>query len=561
MSKRDELRERALQKLQRFKDSLEPRHEIIWGLLGDAEGTVSVPGQAGKSYCRLFGISTYLVRAWNASTSLVPNLRVDVEVERQEGMPDDYIVLGVSKVGYSGYVNQPRDYVSPHHETHEYSPGEGGYDIVNVYNRALAELRADSQATPDMTLRISAGLYLTETTMVVRDRADSPAFTAAPGAGLIRYDLLYLDTADSQYKITEGTAAVPAMASKPLPTDGQIPIAWVLFEAGDTAITYTMITDARILYLPIGALGVGDHALLSVPHTDTLADDVVDGDVLIGNVTPAWSRLAIAVPAANVRNVLGIDNTELRPSWKTALDATDPADIAGAASPGTSLIFSHRDHVHAHPAGLGVDLHHTQIHDIIGGDHTVTGAKWNVVACIAIDTVGLFLALADVSAGAGVEAILKSDATGGLILQRLDTDTMGLPNGNAFPGAPNDGDVFYRTDEDILYIYDGAAWTTVSVIGDHPLDPSAVDAVHTGTLKGLHAHADNENKSGECNGIKTVFLTAQEFSQEGLHVHLNGQLLTLNDDYTEGAFYDAFTMAVAPIAGDKLMLSYVAEWA
>ena len=99
------------------------------------------------------------------------------------------------------------------------------------------------------------------------------------------------------------------------------------------------------------------HVILGPAHTDTLAAAVLDGDTIIGNATPKWSRLAISIPAANVRNVLGIDNAELRPSWKTALDATDPANIAAAASAGTSLIFSHRDHVHAHPVFAGGDLH------------------------------------------------------------------------------------------------------------------------------------------------------------------------------------------------------------
>jgi len=323
-------------------------------------------------------------------------------------------------------------------------------------------------------------------------------------------------------------------------------------------------TDEDLLYIYDGAaweaIDPAPHNVLSASHADTLADNVVDGDVIIGNVTPKWSRLAIAVPAANVRNVLGIDSAELRPSWKTALDATNPANIAAAANPGTSLIFSHRDHVHAHPAGLGVDLHHTQAHDIVGGDHMVTGAAWNVIGCAAVDAIGLLLARDDVTAP--VESILKSDAAGNLTLNKLLILELSLPHGNAFPGAPADGDIYYRTDLDVVYVYDGAAWIVISgAVGEHPLDPTADGGVHTGTLKGLHAHADNESKSGECDGAKTVFITAQEFVQEGLHVYLNGQLLTLNDDYTEGALHDAFTMAVAPIVGAKLMLSYVAEWA
>jgi len=109
--------------------------------------------------------------------------------------------------------------------------------------------------------------------------------------------------------------------------------------------------------IPTSAL-YSSHTLLDGSyHTDTLLGAVVDGDTIIGNVTPKWSRLAISIPAANVRNVFGIDNAELRPSWKTALDATNPADIAAAASPGTSLVFSHRDHVHKHPVFAAGDLH------------------------------------------------------------------------------------------------------------------------------------------------------------------------------------------------------------
>jgi len=97
--------------------------------------------------------------------------------------------------------------------------------------------------------------------------------------------------------------------------------------------------------------GGGTHALLDgSTHSDTLVDTVTDGGVIIGNVTPKWSSLAISIPAANVRNVLGVDNGELRPSWKAILDGTTPAAI-GTAVAGTALTASHRDHVHATGAG------------------------------------------------------------------------------------------------------------------------------------------------------------------------------------------------------------------
>ena len=125
--------------------------------------------------------------------------------------------------------------------------------------------------------------------------------------------------------------------------------------------------EIRITLAAAGG-GGGAHSILSATHSDSLPAAVVDGDVIIGNVTPVWSRLAVVVPAANVRNVFGIDNGELRPSWKTALDATSPAAVAAAASPGTSLVFSHRDHVHGHGSGYLPDAHHSQAHSRT--DHT-----------------------------------------------------------------------------------------------------------------------------------------------------------------------------------------------
>lgn len=96
------------------------------------------------------------------------------------------------------------------------------------------------------------------------------------------------------------------------------------------------------------------HNFLSSSHSDALAATVVEGDVLVGNATPKWSRLARTVPASGLRNVLGLDNGDTIPSWKALLDTTDPANIATTAAPGTSLIAARRDHVHANTLGAMV---------------------------------------------------------------------------------------------------------------------------------------------------------------------------------------------------------------
>ncbi len=56
---------------------------------------------------------------------------------------------------------------------------------------------------------------------------------------------------------------------------------------GGQAGQYNHMTDAQI-----AALHAQSHVLLSADHTDTLPDTVVAGDILIGNATPKWARLA-----------------------------------------------------------------------------------------------------------------------------------------------------------------------------------------------------------------------------------------------------------------------------
>lgn len=124
------------------------------------------------------------------------------------------------------------------------------------------------------------------------------------------------------------------------------------------AATITSITDNRCFFHEgTGGGGGAPHNLLDgVTHPDTVAQAVSAGSLVYGDNTPDWNELIRAVPAANVRNVLGLDFGDTVPAWKTALDAVNPADIAAAAAPGVNLIFSHRDHVHAHP-NIAADLH------------------------------------------------------------------------------------------------------------------------------------------------------------------------------------------------------------
>ena len=102
----------------------------------------------------------------------------------------------------------------------------------------------------------------------------------------------------------------------------------------------------------------GEHISLSqigvrVPSTSPAVGSIIYVPAAGGG----WEELVISVPVANVRNALAIDNGETVPSYKTTLDATTPAAVDAAGSPGTSLIYSHRDHVHPQDTAVtGIDF-------------------------------------------------------------------------------------------------------------------------------------------------------------------------------------------------------------
>lgn len=74
-------------------------------------------------------------------------------------------------------------------------------------------------------------------------------------------------------------------------------------------------------------------------------DTPTDITTLNASTTSHGLLLKAVAPSANLLNVVGIANGETVYSNKPLFDSTDPA-VLGTTAPGTSLIASHRDHVH-----------------------------------------------------------------------------------------------------------------------------------------------------------------------------------------------------------------------
>jgi len=84
-------------------------------------------------------------------------------------------------------------------------------------------------------------------------------------------------------------------------------------------------------------------------------------------------------------------------------------------------------------AGVTANQHHTQVHDVVGGDHTLTGPALSVVGATAPNTIGLLTPSANPGANS---ALLKSDANGYLQLERLG---IGMAPTNALDVTGNIG--------------------------------------------------------------------------------------------------------------------------
>lgn len=69
---------------------------------------------------------------------------------------------------------------------------------------------------------------------------------------------------------------------------------------------------------------VATHDLLSAIHSDTLAGAVVRGDVIVGNATPKWARLA----KGTANQAFRMDGTGTDPGWGALADAALSANVA-----------------------------------------------------------------------------------------------------------------------------------------------------------------------------------------------------------------------------------------
>jgi len=103
----------------------------------------------------------------------------------------------------------------------------------------------------------------------------------------------------------------------------------------------------------------------------------------------------------------GVGTTVARIDHKHAIVAAVPVDIANANAEGAATSFARSNHVHNHPAGLGTDLHHNEVHVVNStGPHAEAGLTIGHVLRASGAAAFAFAAIA-ITDVTGLEAILN----------------------------------------------------------------------------------------------------------------------------------------------------------
>lgn len=295
-----------------FKQKFDSKQDVanpIPALMGDGKGNIDVAGQPGQVYIRI-GNNEDLGQAFNNRCPLRDNLPVFVGYDPITD-PDRRIfqVLSIRVTEYTdaGYAVIPN--VMAHHASHEY----GGGDDVYVDWRRLLNFRVGNpsafQVTVDPGVIYRGGAWLQVAAQTLNLVASKPAGISA----------LYVLISLNATGVATATVGTPVgsglnISNCPAVPSGHIALAAVRLYGTQTAIGDTPsapdIVDLR--FPQVNAAGIAVHNILSATHSDSLVGTVVRGDLIAGNSTPAWSRLAIGGAAGSFLTRNATD-----PLWST----------------------------------------------------------------------------------------------------------------------------------------------------------------------------------------------------------------------------------------------------
>jgi hypothetical protein len=198
-----------------------------------------------------------------------------------------------------------------------------------------------------------------------------------------------------------------------------------------------------------------NHNLLSATHSDTLADSVVRGDIMVGNSTPKWSRLAKG--AAGYALIMGASD----PAWAALPAVGGPCVILNETFDGLSLANINGQGSYTYFASWAVTLSGTSaavVTDLGSGNYCLrlTGDA-GAASCYAYLVAAAALPL-DLSHGVRVRIKIRTDDVS------MGSKGFAIGTGTATPLCQ----VYFRNSTtDQLTFWNGTANTKILDVSDN----------------------------------------------------------------------------------------------
>lgn len=305
------LRDNRLRLLDHFSYKLDrrPRRRgVITDVQGNQSGTGSV--WANEATRMVWMMPEGATIPGQIRCVQIPNPQIGLGVEwgYLEGAVEPEVLGDDQFLRYSPVGNQ--DWVSTSAE----DLGPGGRLQLWLDTRLIFPLSTFPDDT-GLTVNAVAGDYPYNGARVTFTGQTGIALTQNPNAGEHYYAGLYLDGAGTLQVIYGSSVSTSLTPPEPSWPAGAFLLSVVRVNDTQTRIVFAPVTnstndifDRRMAWSDENFF----HNLLSVTHSDTLTGSVVAGDIIIGNATPKWARLAKGTDGQVLTLVSGL------PDWEDA---------------------------------------------------------------------------------------------------------------------------------------------------------------------------------------------------------------------------------------------------
>jgi hypothetical protein len=208
----------------------------------------------------------------------------------------------------------------------------GGAYFLNVHDLpgVLAQPQNAGAATGTATPSVLSPLSQNGTLFIVTpgislyffDGSSSPGTWKAVTATAIGHNIL---------SITHTDTLAGAVARGAIIVGNSTP-KWASLSLGGSG-NYLRSNGTDLVYATIPVADLPAHNVLSATHGDTLTGSVVRGDLIVGNATPKWARVALGGSGTYLRS----NATDASWSALTATDLSGTVAVANGGTAGTTL--------------------------------------------------------------------------------------------------------------------------------------------------------------------------------------------------------------------------------